>query len=130
MKRQTSRADAANGSAAVSATHAGEPSDESLRLAFRHMHHPARGPQTFEAMRDHPVWGVCLRARARQMGRPAWQASPVATSLPPGPPVPPTPAQPPARRRADSEPINLWTRPRGIQMGPDLKRRAANDRDD
>lgn len=101
-----------------------------MRLAFREMHHPSRGPQTFEAMRDHPVWGVCLRARARQRGRAAWQATQVASSLPPGPPSPPTPTQLPKRTGPAGEPMSARKRQRGIDMGPDLKRRAANDRDE
>lgn len=107
-----------------------DPSEDSMRLAYREISYRPGRPQTFEAMRDHPVWGVCLRALARQRGRAAWQATQVASSLPSGPPVPPTPTQPPRRTGPVTEPLSLWKRPRGIDMGPDLKRRAANDRDD
>jgi len=106
-----------------------EPTPEQLALAWRHMRRRVGCPATLQATLADHVWGTCLRALARQLGRPRWQATPVAVSLPQGLPVPPTPTQPPAvarRYTPSGAPLGLWHKPRGI----DLKRAAANDRDD
>lgn len=101
-----------------------EPTLEQLRLAFRQLRSP-RWPRTLDAALAHPIYGKCLRAMARNLGRPSWQPQPVAASLPQGLPVPPTPTQPPARQQARTGPQHgTWAR-----SGIDLKRAAANDRD-
>lgn len=102
-----------------------EPTLEQLRLAYRQLSRPNRWPP-FEAAIDHPVYGTCLRALARNLGRPRWQPVPIAVSLPRGLPVPPTPEAPPRRVPAPSPITGRWSRARGV----DMKRAAANDRDD
>lgn len=107
-----------------------EPTDEQIALAWRHMRRRVGCPATLPATLADHVWGTCLRALARQLGRPRWQATPVAIGLPQGQPVPPTPTEPPATARrqhqASGAPLGYWTKGRGI----DYKRAAANDRDD
>lgn len=109
---------------------ANEPSAEQLAMAWRHMARPDRGPRTLHAALADRVWGTCLRALARQLGRPRWQAVQVVIGLPQGQPVPPTPTEPPATARrqhqASGAPLGYWTKGRAI----DYKRAAANDRDD
>lgn len=119
------RAVTAMSRSSAAATTTAEPTLEQLRLAYRQLSNPNRWPP-FEAAVDHPVYGTCLRALARNLGRPRWRPVPVAVSLPRGQPVPPTPTQPPVRQQARTGPhLGTWAR-RGI----DLKRAAANDRDD
>jgi len=109
----------------TAAAHAPEPTLEQLRLAYRQLSHPNRWPP-FDAAVDHPVYGTCLRALARNLGRPCWQPVPIAVSLPQGQPVPPTPDAPLRRTPVVSPITSRWSAARGI----DLKKRAANDRDD
>lgn len=104
---------------------------EQLQLAYRQLSHPGRWPPTLEQALAHPTLGICLRALARQLSRPRWTGSPVAPTLPGGY-VPPTPTDPPLRKPprpsggAAHSPQHQESRRRGI----DLKRAAANDRDD
>lgn len=84
--------------------HLPEPTPEALRKAWARMTSPAR-PATLEAALEHPVWGICLRAAARDLT--------VATYWPQ---VRPYPHQ------------SHSTRPHRAAV--DLKRRAANDLDD
>lgn len=102
-----------------------QPTPEQLRLAYRQLQRPHTWPPTLEAALAHPVYGKCLRALARNLGRPA-HGGHAAHSLPTGPAVPPVQPAPPRRHKATDEGVNLWTRRRGI----DLKRAAANDLDD
>lgn len=102
-----------------------QPTPEQLRLAFRQLQRPHTWPPTLEAALAHPVYGKCLRALARNLGRPA-HGGHAAHSLPTGPAVPPVQPAPARRHKATDEGVNLWTRRRGI----DLKRAAANDLDD
>ncbi|GAB1389889.1 MAG: hypothetical protein AMXMBFR78_11590 [Rubrivivax sp.] len=107
-----------------------EPTEEQLRLAYRQLHRPDRWPRTFEAALAHPVYGVCLRALARQLGRPPWAAR---TGTPPAAgaaaPVPPAPSAPPPRRTTSLQPQRpTWMR--SPSPTTDRKRLAAGDRDD
>ena len=104
-----------------------ELSRQSLEMAYRQLREPNRWPATLDAALAHPTYGVCLRAMARNLGRPVWQPRVVAAGLPQGLPVPPTPTQPPVRPPAPrlAPQVAEW-RSRGI----DLKRAAANDHDD
>lgn len=106
-----------NGAAAT------EPSEMQLRLAYRQLQHPDTWPPFEQALR-HPVYGVCLRAMARCLNRPAWQPQPPTPSLPRGLPVPLTPDEPRSVPR-QSAITSQWSRRRGI----DFKKAAANDRD-
>lgn len=119
-----------------------EPSRESLALAFRQLRRPDRWPATLDAALAHPTLGTCLRAMARNLSRPAWQPRQVVVGLPQGLPVPTTPTEPPASTRPAPSPqaqaqrrgpqLNDW-KSRPITMGAparDMKRAAANDRDD
>jgi hypothetical protein len=107
------------------------PSPEQIALAWRQLRRPSVWPASVEAALAHPVYGTCLRAMARQMARPVWQSAPVLSTLPRAglPPVPATPTAPPPRTKAAAAKphpdLPEW-RHRGI----DLKRAAANDRDD
>ena len=122
---------AATDMVAATAAHA-EPTHEQYALAFRQRQHPNRGPRTLEAALADPVYRICLRQMALRMHRPRWQGQLVATSLPKGPAVPPTPTQPPAATSSSSARlyagggIGSWGKPRAV----DMKRAAANDRDD
>jgi hypothetical protein len=110
--------------------HEEHSTDEQLRLAFRHLRRPNSWPTTFEAAMADPTFALCLRAMARNLGRPKWQASPVAPSLPAAP-VPPTPTAPPARTPTPAPPPPPRTKHKAPRKaGVDLKRRAANDLDD
>jgi len=108
-----------------------EPTPEQLQLAYRQLARPDRWPPTLEQALAHPTLGICLRALARQLSRPRWTGSPVAPTMP-GAWVLPTPTEPPLRKAqrpaggAAHSPQHLEWRRRGI----DLKRAAANDRDD
>lgn len=102
-----------------------EPSREQLQLAFRQLRRPSGWPASLDAALQHPVYGICLRAMARTMGRPKWVGHPVAPSLPTAP-VPPTPTAVPAKSAA---PAPIPRKRRG-KRSVDLKRAAANDRDD
>lgn len=108
-----------------------EPTPEQLQLAYRQLARPDRWPPTLEQALAHPTLGICLRALARQLSRPRWTGSPVAPTMP-GAWVLPTPTEPPPRKAqrpaggAAHSPQHLEWRRRGI----DLKRAAANDRDD
>lgn len=121
-----------------------EPSVEQLQLAYRALRQPNHWPPTIEAALAHPVYGVCLRAKAREMGRARPVTAPLQlASLPHDvPPIPPTPAHPPSPRRNSAtlaEPARqerpphvsrrpaAAPRPRGLV---DRKRAAANDFDD
>lgn len=108
-----------------------EPTREQLALAFRQLRRPDRWPATLDAALAHPTLGTCLRAMARNISRPAWQAHVPTATLPRGLPVPPTPTDAPLSKVA----------PRGTALQapqfPDwksrpiaMKRAAANDRDD
>lgn len=115
---------------AAPAATAAEPTREQLQLAYRQLAHPGRWPRTLDGALAHPTLGVCLRALARQISRPAWQGHPVAPSLPRGA-VPPTPQNAPARQQVRQPGAGIdgnWPPRRSSAV--DLKRAAANDRDD
>lgn len=109
--------------------------DDQLRLAYRHISRPGWPPleQCLHGADDH--WRTCLAGIARNMGRPVWQPAPMATGMPQGVPVPPTPLAQPAKAapaRA-ARPFGSPALPQGKdwrKRGIDLKRAAANDRDD
>lgn len=83
-----------------------QPTHAALRQAWGRMTSLNR-PATLEAALVHPVWGICVRAAARELVRTHW------------PQVKPHPqATAPAITR------------RAAPVGIDLKRRAANDLDD
>lgn len=115
-----------------------EPSAEQLRLAYRALQQPNHWPPTLESALAHPVYGVCLRAKAREMSRARPVSAPLQlASLPRDvPPVPPTPVHPPSTRR-NGTPL---TQPAPVSQRPaaaprqrsllDRKRAAANDFDD
>lgn len=114
----------------AAAAPAPELTPEQLQLAYRQLSRPGRWPPTLEQALAHPTLGICLRALARQLSRPRWTGSPVAPTMPAGY-VPTTPTEPPPRKAqrpggAAHSPQHLEWRRRGI----DLKRAAANDRDD
>lgn len=89
--------------------HTPEPTPAALRQAWGRMTSPAR-PPTLEAALAHPVWGICVRAAARELLATHW------------PQVRPHPAHT-AATRAIRRTI--------LRAAPvDLKRRAANDLDD
>lgn len=89
--------------------HLPEPTPEALRMAWARMTSPAR-PATLEAALEHPVWGICLRAAARDL-----------TAATYWPQVHPHPAHSTGHN-------TLAIRPHRAAV--DLKRRAANDLDD
>lgn len=113
---------------------AADPSREQLQLAYRQLAPPNRWPRTLDAALAHPVYGICLRALARQLGRPAWfsasaSARPTPTTGTQATPAPAVPPNPPAPRARPASRINeTWPPRRG--GGVDLKRAAANDHDD
>ena len=76
------------------------PTDEQLRLAIRQMRRP-HWPSSDEDVLDHPVYGKCVRALARNLSRAPFAGKPV-----------PAPA------------------PRMPRLTFDPRRAAANDRDD
>lgn len=105
---------------------------EQLQLAYRQLSRPG-WPPLEQCLQDH-VRRTCLEGIARNMGRPAWRPAIVAGGLPQGLPIPADP-EPPAKAPAKVSPItSYWSRPRPV-VDPrkrlvDLKRAAANDRDD
>ena len=107
-----------------------EPSREQLELAFRQLARPHLWPATLDQALARPHMALCLRKLAQQLGRPAWQAGQpraVGTSAP----VPHTPTAPPPRRPGSPAPnprtaLGHSGKPRGV----DMKRAAANDRDE
>jgi hypothetical protein len=103
-----------------------EPTREQLQLAYRQLARPDRWPRTLDAALAHPTFGICLRALARQLGRPAWFSAGSAPANAVQPPIPPNPPAP--RPRPASRINETWPPRRG--GGVDLKRAAANDRDD
>ena len=109
-----------------------EPTREQLQMAYRQLARPDRWPRTLDAALAHPVYGICLRALARQLGRPAWfsanarPATAAGAQIASAPAVPPNPPAP--RARPSSRINETWPPRRG--GGVDLKRAAANDRDD
>lgn len=126
MTRRAAAA-AARASAQVEAQAPAEPTREQLQLAFRQLRRPSGWPASLDAALQHPVYGICLRAMARNLGRPAWLSQPVAPSLPRGF-VPPTPTVPPLRQqpaRPRTE-LGAWPARRG---GHDCKKLCANDKD-
>lgn len=102
-----------------------EPAPEHLRLAWRRLLALGKScPASFEAAMAHPVWSravhglaVNLSRRATPQGRNAGAPTPAAAPapMPSGAPAAGPPHQLPLWRRAG---------------GTDLKRAAANDRDD
>lgn len=118
------------------ATPAAEPTAEQLRLAYRQLHHPNRWPRTLEAALAHPVYGVCLRALARQISRPDWAqrtGTPPAVPSTGAPAAPPAPAPAPraASPTAHQPQRRTWAQsPAPAAAAADRKRAAANDRDD
>jgi len=117
----------------ASAAPAPEPTAEQLALAYRQLRHPNTWPSTLAATVAHPIFGKCLRAMARQMNRPAWwQPTAIVSTLPRTnlPPVPPTPVVDPAPKKVQHQGprgphLGCWQK-----LGIDMKRAAANDRDD
>lgn len=112
--------------------HQTEPTLEQYALAFRQRARPHRGPATLEAALEDPVYRICLRQMALQLGRPRWQPAQVAAGLPVGPGLPPTPTQARVPPKTRSTPmfagggLGCWPKSNGV----DRKRAAANDRDD
>lgn len=90
------------------------PSEAALRHAWRGMTSPSC-PGTFAAAMAHPVWGVCIRAAARSLRPVHW---------PDTRRHPASAHQQPARAHFHSR------TPAANHHAVDLKRAAANDRDD
>jgi len=97
-----------------------EPTPAALRQAWGRMSSPSR-PATLEAALAHPVWGICLRAAARELVRtrafthwPQVKLHPLVDQC--------------AARGVRMRP--RAAKSTGGNAGVDLKRRAANDLDD
>jgi hypothetical protein len=57
------------------------PTSEQLRLAIRHMRRP-HWPDSDDAVLQHPVYGPCVRALARNLSRAPFAGRPAATPAP------------------------------------------------
>jgi hypothetical protein len=91
----------------MAATHpAPAPPEERLRLAYRQLYRPG-WPASFEAAMAHRTYSVCITGAARTLNRVSWSDRARRPTLPAAH-VPPTP----------------------LHRGVDLKRLAANDKDD
>lgn len=103
------------------------PTREQLQLAFRHYadHH---WPATLEDAMARPAFRATLEQLARRLNRPAWGAGPRTAPRFPQGPVPPTPHVP--RSTTTTRPLSVWTKPLPATGRVDIKRLAANDKDE
>jgi hypothetical protein len=127
---------------AANCSKAPAPSEEQLRLAYRHMARPGWPPTLEAAMQIHH-YRICITQLARRLGRPAWAGNGRSAGLVArlhGPPVPPTPSAPPSAGSPGARANHVHTQ--GSSLGswfrakpadwigtPDRKRLAANDID-
>lgn len=91
--------------------HSASPSEAALRQAWRGMTAPSC-PTTFEQAMAHPTWGVCIRAAARSLPVVHW---------------PDVRGQHP---RSKANGPRFHSRTPSTTTHVDIKRLAANDRDD
>jgi len=119
----------------VRPTSAPPPTEEQLRLAYRHLYRPG-WPTTFEAAMASHTHSICITGRARDLRRASFCNAVPRHGLPCGP-VPPTPTEPPNALAAGRRSLNSLAKaaPRTPSArlkpsGVDLKRLAANDKDD
>lgn len=108
---------------------------EQLQLGFRQLRRPG-WPATLEEALRCPVRSGCIHGMARHLSRAQFNAGQHRPpTLPGAPPVPPTPSQPPMRKQAaglQAPALRLkpGRKPGSGKPAVDLKRAAANDRDD
>lgn len=77
---------------AATSVHA-EPSEESMRLAYRALRRPT-WPDTFEAALQDPHYRALMRGAAARMQRGTWATLTTNRHSLPRPPIPPVPALP------------------------------------
>lgn len=95
-----------------------EPSAEQLALAYRHLARPG-WPTSVEAAMARHSYATALRQVARILHRGAWRPPGHTPLMSLRAHVPPTPTEPPQRQKTP-----------GSSKPMDMKRAAANDRDD
>lgn len=91
--------------------HSATPTEAALRQAWRGMTAPSC-PDTFEAAMAHPTWGVCIRAAARSLPTVHW------------------PGVRGHHPRSKTTGPTFHSRTPSTSTHVDIKRLAANDRDD
>lgn len=112
------------------------PSREQLQLAFRHYAGPHWPPTLDEAL-ARPAYRAIIEQLARRISRPSWASHQRSTTRRPLVDVPATPEVPRTGNRAinslattPQRPLSVWTKPLPAHGRVDIKRLAANDRDD